>query len=171
MNAAVRIRPQQATDLGSIEAINAAAFADHGATAAFDEFRAHRDDILSLVALRHGKPAGHVLFSPVTMQTPVGPMAGMGLGQLAVSPEFQNSGIGSHLAETGIAELRNAGCPFIIVIGHANYYPRFGFEIGRKHNVVCQWEGVPDETFMVLFLEQDPIRRQQLTGVAGFDGL
>lgn len=167
----VEIRPQQAADLPRIEAVNEAAFADHGGTAAFDEFRRDRDDILSLVALADNEIIGHVLFSPVCMATQQGNVEGMGLGQLAVSPEWQNKGIGTTLSESGIAELRNRQCPFIIVVGHAGYYPRFGFEPGKLHNVQCQWEGVPDETFMVLYLDKNPQEQQRLSGVASFDGL
>jgi len=171
MTAMLTIRPQRPPDLSAIAAINSAAFAEHGGTAAFDQFREQRADILSFVALHNQKLVGHVLFSPVIMETPNGPVEGMGLGQLAVAPAYQNQGIGGQLSRTGIQELRKRGCPFIIVIGHATYYPRFGFEMGNTHEVACQWEGVPDETFMILFLEQDPKKRQQLTGVAGFDGL
>lgn len=167
----LRIRPQQPDDIPAIEAINAAAFAEHGGTEAFDRFRRERGDILSYIALQGDKPVGHVLFSPVEMQTPAGPVAGMGLGQLAVDPDYQNQGIGSQLAETGIEALRKQDCPFIIVIGHAAYYPRFGFEPGIANGVTCQWSGVPNETFMVLYLDRGDEERRQLTGVASFDGL
>lgn len=167
----LRIRRQQPDDIPAIETINAAAFAEHGGTEAFDRFRRERTDILSLVALQGDKMVGHVLFSPVEMLTPAGPVAGMGLGQLAVDPTVQKRGIGSLLAETGIDALRKQNCPFIIVIGHAAYYPRFGFEPGAAHAVQCQWSGVPDATFMVLYLDRDEEERRQLTGVASFDGL
>jgi putative acetyltransferase len=159
----------RATDLETICAINAAAFAEHGGTEAFDRFRAKRDDILSLVAFVADEMVGHVLFSPVSLTASAGTVSGMGLGQLAVKPEWQSKGIGAELCATGIAELRASNCPFIIVIGHAGYYPRFGFETGSLHGVQCQWEGVPDESFMVLFLDQQ--KQGTLRGVASFDGM
>ena len=165
----ISVRPQESGDLEAIERINAAAFADHGGTASFDEFRKTRDDIVSLVAEEDGKIVGHVLFSPVVLDSPDGPVDGMGLGQLAVDPPHQNRGIGSTLSNQGLDILRGRACPFVIVIGHARYYPRFGFEIGSTHSFVCQWKGIPDETFMVLFLDES--QRGSLSGVASFDGL
>ncbi|MGI9291736.1 MAG: GNAT family N-acetyltransferase [Gammaproteobacteria bacterium] len=163
------IRTQQPADLATICAINEAAFAEHGGTKAFDRFREERTDILSLVAVDEDELVGHVLFSPVSMATPTGPVMGMGLGQLAVTPARQNQGIGTLLGKAGINELRKTDCAYIIVIGHAKYYPRFGFEIGSTHGVKCQWEGIPDETFMVLFT--DPARQTSLQGVASFEGM
>jgi putative acetyltransferase len=164
------IRPQnRSTDPEAICQLNAAAFAEHGGTAAFDQFRVERSDIVSLVAEENGELTGHVLFSPVMLATPAGIVAGMGLGQLAVHPDKQNQGIGTRLAEMGIEQLSQADWPFIIVIGHAAYYPRFGFEPGELHNFRCQWNGVPEETFMVLIL--DAQRHNSLSGVASFDGL
>jgi putative acetyltransferase len=166
----LNIRSQNRTsDLDAICQLNRAAFAEHGETKAFNQFREHRDDILSLVAAEDGELLGHILFSPVTLNTPDGVTTGMGLGQLAVSPHKQNQGIGTHLAETGIRQLRQTDCPFIIVIGHASYYPRFGFNPGSAHNIQCQWKGIPDDTFMVLILDQH--RQDSLSGVASFDGL
>jgi len=166
----LNIRPQnRASDLNAISELNAAAFAEHGETVSFDQFRAKRDDILSLVAEEDGELLGHVLFSPVTLETPAGALAGMGLGQLAVRPKNQGQGIGTRLSEAGIEQLRRTGCPFIIVIGHAAYYPRFGFERGSLHDFRCQWKGIPDETFMVLILDQQ--QRNNLSGVASFDGM
>ena len=173
VDAALTIRRQDRTsDLRRICAINDEAFAEHGGTKAFDEFRRERDDILSLVASTtstESELVAHVLFSPAVIATPAGNITGMGLGQLAVTPEWQRRGIGRQITEAGISELRKRNCPFIIVVGHASYYPRFGFERGSLHGVKCQWKGIPDDTFMVLFL--DETQRGKLRGVASFDGI
>jgi putative acetyltransferase len=75
---------------------------------------------------------------------------------MAVLPAHQNRGIGSMLVREGLKQLVAQGCPFVIVLGHPEYYPRFGFEPASKHGIRCQWEGVPDAAFMVLFLQEDP---------------
>jgi hypothetical protein len=46
--------------------------------------------------------------------------------------------------------LRQSGCPFVIVLGHPEYYPRFGFAAASKYHLLCQWDGVPDEAFMAV---------------------
>jgi len=163
------IRPQRRPDdLQAIESLVDRAFADHGGTAAFRDFRASRDDIISLVAIADQTLVGTVLFSPVELSTEAGPVHGLGLGQLAVDPDYQNRGIGTALGEAGIELLRTRRCPFSIVIGHAGYYPRFGYERGDQHGIECQWAGVPAETFMVLF----PCgKKPGLRGKAAFDGL
>jgi putative acetyltransferase len=166
----IAVRPQQRPDdLEAIRLVNKAAFEGERETSAFDEFRAGREDIVSLVATDGTAVVGHVLFSPVLLKGAGEPVAGMGLGQLAVLPEYQGKGIGTRLAETGLDQLRATDCPFVIVVGHAGYYPRFGFEIAREHGIECQWNGIPDENFMVVFLDAD--RRPALTGKAYFEGL
>jgi len=164
------VRPQKRPDdLEAICAVNNTAFDRHGQTSAFDDFRAHRSDIISLVATDADRIVGHVLFSPVMLQGPDRSISGMGLGQLAVLPDYQRQGIGTQLAEAGLKQLRAAGCPFVIVVGHATYYPRFGFETGSKHGMRCQWDGIPDDNFMVVFLDEQ--QRPESTGTAHFDGL
>jgi putative acetyltransferase len=63
---------------------------------------------------------------------------------MAVTPNRQRQGIGSRKAQAGLAILREQGCPFIIVLGHPEFYPRFGFVPASRHGLRCQWEGVPD---------------------------
>ena len=166
----IKIRAQQtAEDIAAIHAVNNEAFDRKGETAAFDEFRKSRKDIVSLVATEDERILGHVLFSPVTLKCANGTKSGMGLGQLAVLPEYQRRGIGQLLTHHGIQQVRKTDCPFVIVVGHASYYPRFGFEPGTNHEIRCQWKGIPDDNFMVLFLDNK--QRPDLTGTAYFDGL
>jgi putative acetyltransferase len=76
----------------------------------------------------------------------------MGLAPMAVLPERQGEGIGSALVAVGLEILKGMRCPFIVVLGHADYYPRFGFVPASTFGFRCQWEGVPDENFMILVL-------------------
>jgi putative acetyltransferase len=54
---------------------------------------------------------------------------------------------------TGLEFLRNDGCPFVIVLGHPEYYPRFGFELASEYQIRSQWEGVPDDAFMIVVFD------------------
>jgi putative acetyltransferase len=84
---------------------------------------------------------------------------------MAVLPEYQRTGIGSQLVIEGLRRLRERGCPFVIVLGHARYYPRFGFVPASSHDIACEWE-VPDDVFMVLPL--DPSRLRSVSGTARY---
>jgi putative acetyltransferase len=114
--------------------------------------------LLSLVATLNERVVGHIMYSPVSV---AGNVTGAALGSMAVLPEYQRQGIGSKLIEAGIQKLKDAGCPFIIVVGHADYYPRFGFRPASEHGIKCEWN-VPDNVFMLLFLDQAKIE-----GVSG----
>jgi putative acetyltransferase len=81
-------------------------------------------------------------------------------------PDRQRQGIGSMLVKAGIDELCERNCPFIIVLGHPEYYPRFGFVPAARHGLSCQWDGIPDEAFMVLIL--DEISMAGVSGVARY---
>ena len=72
-------------------------------------------------------------------------------------PSLQNQGVGSRLVEAGLARVKSAGYPFVVVLGHHGYYPRFGFQRTSQYGVRCQWEGVPDEAFMILAFAREAI--------------
>jgi putative acetyltransferase len=84
---------------------------------------------------------------------------------MAVLPQYQNRGIGSRLVRVGNERLEQAGVPYIIVLGHAEYYPRFGFRPASRYGVSCQWE-VPDSVFMLLVLDER--RMQDVSGEAQY---
>ena len=126
------------------------AFEEPAEAAIVDSLRAACPEAISLVAVDENQVVGHILFSPAVLEGPDGPIIGMGLAPMAVLPGRQRQGIGSNLVRHGLDLLKVGGCPFVIVLGHPKYYPRFGFEIASHHRLHCQWEGVPDEAFMAL---------------------
>ncbi len=93
------------------------------------------------------------------------------LGPVAVSPARQRQGIGSQLITTGLEFCRVVGFDLCIVLGHADYYPRFGFRPAAPLGI--RWEHGAEAHFMVLEL-----RPGALDGVGGvaryrpeFDGV
>ncbi len=153
-------------DRAAIRRINAAAFGEGGGTPAFDRLREGANDVLSLVAEQAGTVVGHIFFSPVMVETRSQQLAGMGLGELAVLPDYQRRGIGKLLTGAGLRRLARQHCPFVIVVGLPGYYPQLGFERGSSHGLRCQWEGIPDESFMVNILDATTMRG--ISGVARY---
>ena len=105
-------------------------------------------------------------FSPVKIQGRSKTIKGVGLAPLAVLPAWQRQGIGTYLIKQGIDVLKSEGCPFIIVLGHREYSPRFEFESASGDNIRSQWEGVQDEAFMIRIL--DPAAMAGVQGVAWY---
>jgi putative acetyltransferase len=109
-----------------------------------------------------GQVVGHIMYSPVSVGIDV---TGAALGPMAVLPEYQRQGIGSQLVEAGNQKLKDAGYPFVILVGHANFYPRFGFTRASTHGIKCEWE-VPEDVFMLLVL--DEAKMQGVSGLARY---
>lgn len=157
----MEIRDETTADIDAIREVNRRAFAQNQEGNIVDALRANGAALLSLVAIVDGDVVGHIMYSPAN----IGEMIGAALGPMAVLPEFQRQGIGSRLAEAGNQRLKEQGCPFIIVVGHAEYYPRFGFTPGSKHGIRCEWE-LPDDVFMIAVL--DPVKMQGVSGLAQY---
>ncbi len=162
----VEIRSEQTEDIPLIYEVNKAAFGRPAEADLVDVIRSACSDVLSLVAVADEQVVGHILFSPVVVSDTTRWVKGMGLAPMVVLPEFQRQGIGSRLVETGMRILGVRNCPFVIVLGHTEYYPRFGFVPASRHGLGCQWEGVPDEAFMVLVLNKETM--SGLSGVAKY---
>jgi putative acetyltransferase len=155
------IRAEEPADIPQVRIVNELAFEQPTEADVVDRLRHACADALSLVAEEDGLITGHILFTPAVVGSAGRRVVGMGLAPLAVLPDHQGKGIGSALVRRGLEILRERNCPFIIVLGHPTYYPRFGFERASLHGLACQWE-VPDEAFMVLILDADA-----LAGVSG----
>lgn len=160
------IRREQRDDIPALRLVNDTAFGQPAESSTVDAIRRACPDAVSLVAVDSDRIVGHIFFSPVVVSDASGATQGMGLAPMAVLPESQRQGIGSMLVRAGIEVMRDRGCPFIIVLGHPEYYPRFGFVPASQHGLYCQWDGVSDEAFMVLIL--DETATTGVTGVARY---
>ncbi len=162
----IEIRKELQSDYGAVRDINDQAFGQSEEGLIVDKLRESCEEAISLVALSDGKIAGHIFFSPVTIETRAGTIKGMGLAPMAILPELQNLGIGSKLVTEGLRILREKKYPFVIVLGHERFYPRFGFKKASDFGLKCQWEGVPDEAFMVIIF--DSAVMHNISGVARY---
>lgn len=154
----VEIREERPDDVAAVRDLNRRAFGQDQESNIVDALRANGAALLSLVATVNDRVVGHIMYSPLSIG---GNVKGAALGPMGVLPEYQRQGIGGKLIEAGNRKLKDAGCPFIIVVGHADYYARFGFRPAREHGIKCQWD-VPDDVFMLLILDQ-----AEMEGVSG----
>jgi putative acetyltransferase len=161
------IRPERPGDVSRIRHANERAFGRPAEADLVERLRQGCADALSLVA-EDDAVVGHILFTPVVVEGTGQQVVGMGLAPLAVLPDRQRQGIGSQLVRRGLDILRERGCPFVVVVGHPEYYPRFGFEPASKYGLVSEWEGIPDAAFMALIL--DPYAVEGASGVAKYRG-
>lgn len=153
----VEIREERPDDVAAIRDVNQRAFGQDQESNLVDALRSNRAALLSLVATLNDRVAGHIMYSPAT----IGDITGAALGPMAVLPEHQRQGIGSKLVEAGNRKLKEAGVPFIIVVGHPNFYPRFGFKPASAVAMKCEWD-VPDDVCMLLLIDE-----RKMTGVSG----
>lgn len=145
--ASINIRSETTEDITSIRRVNAEAFGRKAEANLVDALRSNGRATLSLVALDHGSVAGHILFSPLTIEAEGARHEALGLGPMAVLPEFQRQGIGSALVRAGLEELTRQGHGAVIVLGHPDFYPRFGFVPASRYGISSKYK-VPDEVFM-----------------------
>lgn len=143
-----QIRPETPDDIDAIHSVNIAAFDTPAEAKLVDALRdAGVDPFLSLVADAEGRVVGHILFSPAQVFGE-NTWDVLGLGPMAVLPEFQNKGVGSQLVHAGLQACRDAGHEVVVVLGHSNYYPRFGFKPMSEFGLTCEFEA-PDDCLMV----------------------
>jgi len=149
----VAIRPEATADYGPVRKLNKKAFKGNSESKLVDALREADDFIpaLSLVAEKDGVVVGHILFSPVKIKDQAGETPALALAPMAVLPEFQGQGIGAALVKRGLAEAGRAGHKIVVVVGHPEYYPRFGFVKAGEKGLKLPFEA-QDEVFMALEL-------------------
>ena len=156
----IEIREERLDDVAAIRDVNDRAFGQAQEGNIVDALRTNGAALLSLVATLNDRVVGHILYSPATIISSSVTMAnvtGAALGPMSVLPEHQRLGIGSALVTIGNEKIQTASHPFIIVMGHPTFYPRFGFRRASSLAVKCEWN-VPDEVVMLLILDETKMR-------------
>ena len=142
------VRAEKTEDRKEIHRVNELAFGRPDEADLVDALRANASPFVSLAAAIDEQVVGHIAFSPVTIESDGGGFTAMGLAPMAVLPEYQNQGIGSRLVREGLKECQRIGHDVVVVLGHPNYYPRFGFAPASLKGLRSEYD-VPDEVFMV----------------------
>lgn len=154
------IRPEKPEDAPAIRIVIEQAFGSAAEADLVDALRRNGKATLSLVAEDDdGRIVGHILFSPVMVETGEGELVGVGLAPMAVLPEFQNRGVGSSLVKNGLDRCREDGHSFAVVLGHSGYYPRFGFTRASRFGIRSEYE-VADENFMAIELRDGALQNK-----------
>jgi len=161
----IEIRTERPQDAATVREVLLQAFGRPQEADVVDALRLERADMLSLVAVVEGHVVGHILFSPAALESKDHTVEGMGLAPLAVVPEHQKKDIGAALVRAGLAQLEKTPCPFVIVLGHPDYYRRFDFEPASRYGIGSEWD-VPEDAFMIRMLDEAAM--QGISGVARY---
>ena len=130
------VRPETPGDIAAIRVVEEAAFGQSVEARLVDDLRTAGDSIYSLVAVDNGTVVGHALFSRMKA-----PFPALALAPVAVLPERQRMGVGSHLISEGIACGEAAGWLGIFVLGDPAFYRRFGFDAGKASGFISPYAG------------------------------
>lgn len=147
------IREEQKSDYQRVYEVNKLAFQQEDESRLVDKIRTGQNFIpeLSLVSEVEGKIVGHILFSRLKIVGDDSIYDSIALAPMAVIPEYQKKGIGSKLVKGGLKRSKELGFSSVIVLGHSEYYPKFGFFKASKWGIKCPFE-VPEEAFMAIEL-------------------
>jgi putative acetyltransferase len=143
-------RPESATDHEAIRHVNRLAFGQDEEARLVDVLRDGGYVRVSLVAEQAGRVVGHILFSELPIITGAGTVAALALAPMAVLPELQRQEIGSALVRRGLEACRQQGHRIVVVLGHAHFYPRFGFSPKLAEHLKSPFSG--KDSFMALEL-------------------
>ena len=153
MSVGVAVRPERPEDQPAIRRVNTEAFGRPNEAWLVDALRRTAGFVpeLSLVAEAGGEVVGHILLTQILIREGSETVSALALAPMAVLPSHQRIGVGSALALQALSEARRLGHGVVVVLGHAAYYPRFGFTPASQHGIRSPFP-VRDESFMVLEL-------------------
>ena len=145
------VRREEAKDLAAVHALNVSAFESPAEANLVDILRKQAHPVASLVAEDSLTVVGHIMFSPVSLSGHP-ELKIMGLAPMAVERTHQKKGIGTALVRAGLEQCKALGYGAAVVLGHPDYYPRFGFSPSTHFDIGCEYEA-PKETFMAVELQ------------------
>mgnify|MGYP001180349848 CR=1 FL=1 len=143
----VHIREEAPGDREAVREVNRLAFGSDAEADLVDRLCLEHHIIVSLVAVEGYDIVGHILFSELPIETEKRPIRGAALAPMAVRPDRQRKGIGSALVNKGLEICRQRRVEAVVVLGHVDYYPRFGFSPSKARKLRAPFSG---NAFMAL---------------------
>ena len=153
------IRSENTGDRSTVRSVNEAAFARPDEADLVERLWSEGVVLVSLVAEVRRQIVGHILFSRMSIDTARASIPAVALAPMAVLPEYQRRAIGGQLIRGGLDLLRGQGEHVVLVLGHRDYYPRFGFSAEKARSLESPF---PPNAFMAMELIPDA-----LDGVCG----
>jgi predicted N-acetyltransferase YhbS len=161
MTEQIILRQETNNDFGDVFEVNQIAFGQDNEGKLVDALRTNPTVFipeLSIVATKYNRIVGYILFTKINIRDSNGNLnESLALAPLAVRPEFQNKGIGAGLVRKGLQLATGLGFKSVIVLGHKQYYPKFGFKPAATWNIKAPFN-VPLNTFMAIELEKNGLR-------------
>jgi putative acetyltransferase len=154
----IKIRQEKPTDQLEVFEINRLAFGQDNEATLVDALRENRNDFLpelSFVATMEDKTVGYILFTKIDNSGNIN--QSLALAPVAVIPEYQKKGIGKALIEVGLQKAKELNFKSVIVLGHKDYYPKFGFLPAKKWNIYAPFS-VNMGSFMAIELVPEGLK-------------
>jgi putative acetyltransferase len=149
------IRERTPADDDAIRRVNDAAFDGSYESRLVRDLRAAELAMVELVAVNEKAIVGHILFSQLAVTLGGAHVKALALAPMSVRPDLQRRGIGSSLVLHGLDLARGRGWQAAIVVGHPDYYPRFGFSAALARPLASPFSG---NAFMALELAPDALK-------------
>lgn len=146
------VRKENENERAAVRAVHEAAFETPAEADLVDLLREHADPYIALVEGFEDLVRGHIVFTPVTHDNRPD-LRILGLGPMAVLPAYQGGAIGSVLVTEGLELCEHRGFGAVVVLGHPEYYPRFGFVPASRFGIRSEYD-VPEEVFMAMELKE-----------------
>jgi putative acetyltransferase len=161
----LKIRPETPTDYPSIRQVNNLAFDSDAEANLVDNLRSAYTIALSFVAYHDRMIVGHIGFSTLPIETDKHTLRAVSLAPMAVLPQFQRQGVGTALIEQGLELCRNLGFVAVVVLGHPDYYTRFGFSSNLARSIRSPYSDL-GSAWMAIELQAGSL--QGIEGVAHY---
>ncbi|MNU60176.1 acetyltransferase [compost metagenome] len=170
MNLKINIRKEEKEDFKVVFDLIQRAFENEEFTDHQEQFlveRLRNSDAfvpeLSLVAEIDGEIAGYVLLTKLKIiADDLKETASLAMAPVAVLPEYQGKGIGGQLILAAHEKAKELGFHSIILLGHQDYYPRFGYEMAKRYGIKLPFD-VPDENCMAIELSEGALQNARGT--------
>jgi putative acetyltransferase len=149
----ITLRKETKKDFPEISKVNDIAFGRKAESRLIEQLRKKDEFVaeLSIVAEVNEQLAGHILFTPIKIESATESYTTLCLAPMSVLPEFQQKSIGKLLVIQGLQAAKDLGFKSVVVLGHPSFYPKFGFKPASKWEIKSPFPA-PDEAFMAIEL-------------------